>query len=634
MFFFKLLCVFVVFSLNAQVRGKIVARGKWGSAPGEFGLDRSELPEEGPNVFTVSPDGEVYVADPLNKRINVFKNGKFLKSIDMCKYTDRKYINDIYVSKESNLFFTDGNGLHVIDNLGEEVEFIPGISGGIIYNGDALLVGCSRMLPVFKFFDQVPKSEEVDTISGTGGGVVCMGIRGSRKRCIYKFDKKIKSLELIKETDADLVSKGYEYKRETEGSRLLEEKRGTACIVVNSKPVELKRKRPKIGKTKTIDSVQMFHFLDVDTLGNLYLFGGSGIIYQVKPDGMTRLVFSPTIDELQLIMNLPYDAPSFVKVINNKVYFMGITEDEFLILEFDIPDEELCAQMRGKIVVRGEWGSAPGEFGLDRSEPPGEGPNVFTVAPDGKVYVADPLNKRINVFKNGKFLEPIIMQEYANKYTGKEYINDIYVDKESNLFFTDDKGLHIVGSSGKEVTTIPRIRGGIMYNGDALLIGGRNNINVYDYNEGTKSLELIKETDAALVSKSYEYKRSNEVSKLLEQKRGTAHIVINGKAVELKKKDMKGEFNPIPLSELSFRFLGVDTFANIYLYTFDSSIYQINPKGVTKAVFSPTIDELQLIMNLPYDAPSFVKVINNKVYFMGAAEDEFLILEFDIPREN
>ena len=76
------------------------------SPPGEFGLHalvipdslRGELPDpplpEGPTAFTVAPNGDIYVTDPLNKRIQRFTaHGSFVSVIPIPHFEKSKYVN-------------------------------------------------------------------------------------------------------------------------------------------------------------------------------------------------------------------------------------------------------------------------------------------------------------------------------------------------------------------------------------------------------------------------------------------------------------------------------------------------------------------------------------------------------------
>jgi len=73
------------------------------SPPGEFGHYVSLETELGPNSFTVAPNGDIYINDPLNKRIQRFgPNGEFISLIPvmggfMCVDRD----NNIYTTRAS-----------------------------------------------------------------------------------------------------------------------------------------------------------------------------------------------------------------------------------------------------------------------------------------------------------------------------------------------------------------------------------------------------------------------------------------------------------------------------------------------------------------------------------------------------
>jgi hypothetical protein len=77
------------------------------SPPGEFGLQtfifpqdslREELPDpplpEGPGSFTVAPNGDIYITDPLNKRIQRFdRNGNFFSVIPIPPLEKSEYLH-------------------------------------------------------------------------------------------------------------------------------------------------------------------------------------------------------------------------------------------------------------------------------------------------------------------------------------------------------------------------------------------------------------------------------------------------------------------------------------------------------------------------------------------------------------
>lgn len=76
------------------------------SPPGEFGLHsivfpdslREKLPDpplpEGPTSFTIGPNGDIYITDPLNKRIQRFDdNGNFISVIPIPSLEKREYLH-------------------------------------------------------------------------------------------------------------------------------------------------------------------------------------------------------------------------------------------------------------------------------------------------------------------------------------------------------------------------------------------------------------------------------------------------------------------------------------------------------------------------------------------------------------
>ncbi|MGB8657370.1 MAG: hypothetical protein WCE90_06240 [Candidatus Zixiibacteriota bacterium] len=93
---------------------EVVVQAPWGeknlyqgaggeeSKPGEFGHYVSEETELGPDAFTVAPNGDIYISDPLNKRIQEYNSsGQFLSVIPI---PDGKAVVDICADDNDNLF--------------------------------------------------------------------------------------------------------------------------------------------------------------------------------------------------------------------------------------------------------------------------------------------------------------------------------------------------------------------------------------------------------------------------------------------------------------------------------------------------------------------------------------------------
>lgn len=99
-------------NLTAQVdmdaKMEVVIKGKYGSADGEFGFkvfeDRSWVE---PSGIAIDSKGNIYIADPLNNRIQKFdKNGKYLFKIKFDIQLQRfpHTIDDLAVDQEDNLY--------------------------------------------------------------------------------------------------------------------------------------------------------------------------------------------------------------------------------------------------------------------------------------------------------------------------------------------------------------------------------------------------------------------------------------------------------------------------------------------------------------------------------------------------
>ncbi|MEJ5349942.1 MAG: hypothetical protein WHS46_14785 [Desulfosoma sp.] len=82
-----------IFSALPQVLGKNnpskvtmveVVRAKFGSGPNDIGvITPSEANPEGPMSFALGANGEIFILDQTNSRIQVFKGGKRIRTISM-----------------------------------------------------------------------------------------------------------------------------------------------------------------------------------------------------------------------------------------------------------------------------------------------------------------------------------------------------------------------------------------------------------------------------------------------------------------------------------------------------------------------------------------------------------------------
>lgn len=111
---------------------------------------------------------------------------------------------------------------------------------------------------------------------------------------------------------------------------------------------------------------------------------------------------------------------------------------------------ESSIEGKDNIVLTVGIGSGNGELKYsDTMQGAGEGPEAFTVTDDETIYIVDNINKRVNVYKGGKFLYDI-----ATPYT--IYVRSIVVSQELIYLMDYDAGkiyaLDAKGDVAKEVT--------------------------------------------------------------------------------------------------------------------------------------------------------------------------------------
>jgi tripartite motif-containing protein 71 len=90
-----------------------------------------------------------------------------------------------------------------------------------------------------------------------------------------------------------------------------------------------------------------------------------------------------------------------------------------------------------EIVVRGNFGSAEGEFGHKIFEDGSWAePSAIAIDSKGNIYIADPLNHRVQKFgKEGKYLTKIIFEDQDK--TLSFTISDLAIDSEDNLYILE-----------------------------------------------------------------------------------------------------------------------------------------------------------------------------------------------------
>lgn len=122
------------------------------SKPGEFGHYSSEETYLSPDAFTVAPNGDIYISDPLNKRIQKYNSsGQFLSVIPI---PDGKAVVDICVDDNNNLFLlrygSKGRGeLGCVDKCDQNGKLIVNYPAFIDVKRTANFVHCDNKGRVF-----------------------------------------------------------------------------------------------------------------------------------------------------------------------------------------------------------------------------------------------------------------------------------------------------------------------------------------------------------------------------------------------------------------------------------------------------------------------------------------------------
>ncbi|MGB8657981.1 MAG: hypothetical protein WCE90_09395 [Candidatus Zixiibacteriota bacterium] len=118
--------------VQAPYAKKNLVYGKEESPPGEFGyyVSEEESPAVGPSTFAVAANGDIYIADPLNNRMQRFNSqGAFVSTIPM-----PRTIADICVDRNNNIYLLGGGGASggcvlKYDQKGNLLKTYPLISG-------------------------------------------------------------------------------------------------------------------------------------------------------------------------------------------------------------------------------------------------------------------------------------------------------------------------------------------------------------------------------------------------------------------------------------------------------------------------------------------------------------------------
>lgn len=202
-------------AVNQFGQNQVVLQGGWGSDVNQFG---SSIPTEGerqgPAVFTLDKQENIYVLDQLNKRIQKFSDkGQFLSEIKLPTAT----ADDLTIDTNGDIFVLDQFGkrqIYKLDSKGNVINTLPigpeadNITNISAENGNLFLeTGHDKVLQLIKG-DQSFDTKSAPTVPGRK-------IKGLPEFVKAKFDQKI-SVDVINLENAPSL------KTEIESARTIE----------------------------------------------------------------------------------------------------------------------------------------------------------------------------------------------------------------------------------------------------------------------------------------------------------------------------------------------------------------------------------------------------------------------------
>jgi hypothetical protein len=122
-----------------RVKSVEILRARFGSAPDNLGVSTpSEGNPEGPMSFTLGKDGEIYILDQINSRIQVFKDGKRIRTIpiddkDPLDFKDIDLISENKIALLKRFYVTgrEKTALYIIEANGKILNTIS-LEGNLI----------------------------------------------------------------------------------------------------------------------------------------------------------------------------------------------------------------------------------------------------------------------------------------------------------------------------------------------------------------------------------------------------------------------------------------------------------------------------------------------------------------------
>ena len=238
------------------------------SPPGEFGIFDpytrnpkafDEGPVQGPSTFTIAPDGNIYIVDTFNHRLQRFNQyGSFVSSFSLFE-TGSGWVEDISVDASGNIYllYLGAPQVRKFDSAG-------------------------KLLKIIYLFDhQDPDAKGMNT----GGGSTKLYCDNSGRLFLsyYKENEKAQMIFQLGTTNAEFLP-------EQQKATLRKGSAGMSGIILNKNQIFQfidgnMFSVDNLGKTVTeFKSLGSYSFLDVDSFNFIYLisFNGENDIFTIR----------------------------------------------------------------------------------------------------------------------------------------------------------------------------------------------------------------------------------------------------------------------------------------------------------------------------------------------------------------
>jgi outer membrane protein assembly factor BamB len=371
--------------------GHVVRRwGRQGAGPGEFDVRRAD-DNPGNGDITVAPDGRVYVADGSNHRVQVFTpEGEFLFQFGSFGPGEGQFValQEIEVGPDGEVYIRDTDSF---DKYTADGKFAWRSQDPIYYfavRSDGSIVAscepCRELLLVDPADGRITERWEAPAMDGDPLGVVNVDSQDNIYMHVFGSDS-----QLVFDAEGTFVGRMVQTTVGNVAAPVfLPDGRG--YLFTEDGLEELRVQLPAASSRNPFDVVRAFPW---DETGI-----GTPLGMDPGPDGLLYV----------------FDAEPHVTVID--------------------PSD-------GRVVHRwGRQGAGPGEFDVSRVDNnPGNGD--VAVAQDGRIYVADGSNHRVQIFSSkGEFLSQFgsfgtepgqfgAIQEITVAPDGSIYVGDGHVSK-------------------------------------------------------------------------------------------------------------------------------------------------------------------------------------------------------------